>query len=44
MFLSKPFVSARYSGTAGIFVNDWQNLLPLDLTHHDFSLRGFPLA
>lgn len=32
MFLSNPFVSVRFDGTAAVLTNDWRNLLRLNLT------------
>ncbi|MGI5218917.1 hypothetical protein [Nocardia sp. CA-290969] len=31
MFSANPFIGVRYEGTSAIFVNDWRNLLTLDL-------------
>ncbi|WP_280423679.1 hypothetical protein [Nocardia carnea] len=35
MFSANPFIGVRYEGTSAIFVNDWRNLLTLDLADAD---------
>lgn len=35
MFSADPFIGVRFAGTSAVFVNDWRNLMTLDLADPD---------